>query len=94
MIADCECGLKGSAAVGRSGLHFIVGGQNADVNEYPWQVALVSPQDLESVFCGGTILNKKFVMTAAHCTKGQNKNNIRVKARSVPYVLLVQYRFS
>jgi len=75
--SDCECGLQGTAP--RADLHFIVGGVNADENEYPWQVALVRPWDSNGVFCGGTIINKRFVMTAAHCTEGQNKDNIRVK---------------
>ena len=42
----------------------IVGGQDADVNEYPWQIRL---EYNGAFYCGGSIINKKTVLTAAHC---------------------------
>ena len=42
----------------------IVGGQDADVNEYPWQIRLEYDGDF---YCGGSIINNKTVLTAAHC---------------------------
>ncbi len=47
----------------------IVGGQNADEDEYPWQVwytFFVSPNTFS---CGGTLISRKHVLTAAHCTE-------------------------
>ena len=54
----------------------IIGGQTVEVNEYPWQVAIEPRQSLQWTyrpFCGGTLLNKHWVMSAAHCFSGYNK---------------------
>ncbi|CAL4113097.1 unnamed protein product, partial [Meganyctiphanes norvegica] len=55
----CECGT--SVPVSR-----ILGGGEADINEYPWQVA-ITPKRLGIPFCSATLLNSQFVVTAAHC---------------------------
>ena len=48
----------------------IVGGAPAEITDAPWQVALLS-SDIDSdegaQFCGGSILNARWVITAAHC---------------------------
>ncbi|MCI4374998.1 hypothetical protein PGIGA_G00104010 [Pangasianodon gigas] len=44
----------------------IVGGQNASAGAWPWQVSLHSSA-YGGHFCGGTLINKNWVMTAAHC---------------------------
>ncbi|KAG9492252.1 coagulation factor X [Eleutherodactylus coqui] len=43
----------------------IVGGRDCKFGECPWQAVLLSED--EEPFCGGTILSKQFVLTAAHC---------------------------
>jgi hypothetical protein len=46
----------------------IVGGQEADPGEWPWQVALVpAGQTPGNQFCGGSIIAADWVLTAAHC---------------------------
>ncbi|XP_010638818.1 coagulation factor IX [Fukomys damarensis] len=42
----------------------VVGGKNAKPGQFPWQVLLNG--DIEA-FCGGSIVNEKWVITAAHC---------------------------
>jgi secreted trypsin-like serine protease len=51
----------------------IVGGAPADPGEWPWQVALVdgAATDLYAdQFCGGSLVAKDWVVTAAHCVEG------------------------
>jgi len=65
----------------------IVGGKEVAANSIPWQVALVKYRtqrdpytgrlvQYTSLFCGGTILCSKYIMTAAHCTVDKNGNTI------------------
>ena len=46
----------------------IVNGVTAEKNEYPWQVRL-SISDCQAC-CGGSVLSRDTILTAAHCTKG------------------------
>merc|ERR1712117_537771 len=66
---DCNCGIANTASR-------IVGGVDTEENEYPWQVLF---RFGNNYMCGGTILNNRFVMTAAHCTHRQNVGTMRVK---------------
>ncbi len=44
----------------------IIGGTNTTINENPWQVSL---QSGTFHFCGGSILNANWILTAAHCVE-------------------------
>ncbi|XP_028170065.1 chymotrypsin-2-like [Ostrinia furnacalis] len=54
----------------------IVGGLDAPDGGIPYQASLRTIFD--SHFCGGSILSKNFVLTAAHCTVGQYPAFIKV----------------
>jgi len=54
---DCRCGL-----VQRS--QRIIGGLEAEVNEYPWMVSLL----LRGTHaCGGSLINSRWILSAGHC---------------------------
>ncbi|XP_078268349.1 coagulation factor IX-like [Rhinoraja longicauda] len=44
----------------------IVGGEECMKGQCPWQAMLLN-NTAEHLFCGGTILNEKWIITAAHC---------------------------
>jgi secreted trypsin-like serine protease len=59
----------------------IVGGQNAQPGQFPWQISLQRKSGQQfSHSCGGSILNASWVVTAAHCVEGTNRRNLRVVA--------------
>ena len=43
-----------------------MGGNNAKVNAFPWQVAILQSWSSDP-FCGGAIIGPKTILTAAHC---------------------------
>merc|ERR1712240_14175 len=69
---DCQCGIKGGSDSSR-----IVGGQETEENEYPWQVGLVR-RGGTTPFCGGSLISERHVLTAAHCTEATSAGRIQV----------------
>merc|ERR1711936_1158801 len=65
-IAAAAAKPQGSPAVGYADGR-IIGGEEAPAHEFPWQISL---RNLGSHICGGSIINKNQVITAAHCVQG------------------------
>ncbi|KAI0218615.1 Cubilin [Lamellibrachia satsuma] len=53
----------------------IVGGTEAKEHSWPWQISLVL-QGFGHI-CRGSILNKRWIVTAAHCVKGRKLSQLR-----------------
>jgi trypsin len=59
----------------------IVGGTNANIADYPWQVSLqIKSGSGGSHICGGSILNESWILTAQHCTDGSSASQLRIAA--------------
>ncbi|KAI4459014.1 hypothetical protein MML48_6g00013353 [Holotrichia oblita] len=56
-----ECGFQDNFRV--------VGGEDTDLTEFPWTALLqkTRPSGQKSWDCGGTLINNRYVLTAAHC---------------------------
>jgi secreted trypsin-like serine protease len=46
---------------------FITNSEMAGAGEFPWQVRLFQNNEDETGFCGGSFINREWVLTAAHC---------------------------
>nr|XP_034828807.1 transmembrane protease serine 9-like [Maniola hyperantus] len=66
---DCSCGERNEEAR-------VVGGSIADTNAFPWIVRLIYGN---SFGCGGSLINDRYVLSAAHCVKGFMWFMFRVK---------------
>merc|ERR1712215_126933 len=57
IASDCQCGIAQRRAR-------IIGGIETEVNEYPWQAAVLYTRQF---VCGGSLTNDRWVLSAAHC---------------------------
>ncbi|OXA43669.1 mite allergen Der p 3 [Folsomia candida] len=58
----------------------IVGGEDARINDLPWTALLYKRGFFggRSPYCGGTLINSLYVLTAAHCVDGMSNRSIEV----------------
>merc|ERR1719233_831297 len=66
---ECKCGLAKRSTR-------IVGGEETEVNEYPWQVGLVDAGSSD-VWCGGSLISNRWILTAASCTVRKSASGIQ-----------------
>ena len=55
----------------------IVGGTVAPVNSWPWQAMLTDK--CGNQFCGGTLVDPYWVVTAAHCISGETPSSVKIR---------------
>ncbi|XP_034940686.1 trypsin-1-like [Chelonus insularis] len=60
----------------------VINGEDAVLGEIPYQVSLQYVYN-NFHFCGGSVLNEKYVITAAHCIQGKSPSQIKVIAATV-----------
>jgi trypsin len=53
----------------------VVGGSNASISQYPWQVAVLRSGQ---IYCGGALITTRIVLTAGHCVSGQSASSFTV----------------
>lgn len=71
--SSCWCGTENLVTR-------IVGGRYVShANRYPWMVGITIEDGHERSYCGGSLINNRFVLTAAHCVYGQSLDTIKVK---------------
>lgn len=57
----------------------IVGGEEVNINQFPWQVSLLNSDG--DHFCGGTIIGRYKILTAAHCLFVLRNDTRKVQVR-------------
>ena len=67
----------GAVALSNGHAAAIVEGEPTAISETPWQVSM---QDSEGQFCGGSIIDLRTILTAAHCVEGTKADDIQVRA--------------
>lgn len=65
--------LPGVDECGVSEPNRILGGEVTEIDEFPWMVLLeYQKPNGRGFYCGGVLISKRYVLTAAHCVKGKD----------------------
>ncbi|XP_041969958.1 CLIP domain-containing serine protease 14D-like [Aricia agestis] len=64
----------------------IVGGATANLYEYPWMALISYKTRLGLQFqCGGSIINSRYILTAAHCVRNRIIAGVRIGEYDIRY---------
>jgi len=85
----CICGLAKRINFGKTSdaENRIIGGEKAEVNEYPWMVRVKT-----GIFtCGGSLISDSWILTAAHCVNigktsaylGEHNTKLKIETRDL-----------
>ncbi|MFK7892975.1 MAG: trypsin-like serine protease [Granulosicoccus sp.] len=88
VIAGCDAGASGTSVMDQSNPVIessesgndltlsprVVNGTQVTDNSYPWMVALLDSSG--SQVCGGSVIAKRWVLTAAHCVEGASASQL------------------
>ncbi|CAG2111820.1 unnamed protein product, partial [Medioppia subpectinata] len=59
----------------------IVGGVKVDIKQYPWMVSFQKlSRSTYTHFCGGSVLNQRWLLSAAHCFHGSKHSFNKIRA--------------
>ncbi|XP_066951218.1 trypsin-1-like [Macrobrachium rosenbergii] len=73
-VADVPCGRSQVRQAK------IKGGTDASPHEYPWLVSISTSGPNSPHFCGGSLIHKRYVVTAAHCVHHKRAKDVKVLA--------------
>ncbi|XP_032711615.1 serine protease 52-like [Lontra canadensis] len=72
---ELTCGQRKSSRLEKSETLEIVGGEPADITDFPWQVSILHRR---RHICGGSILSRWWILTAAHCFINRHKSDLEI----------------
>lgn len=68
-LNSTECGIPNTSTR-------VIGGHETQVNEYPWIGLMLIGTN--RVLCGSSLINDRYVLTAAHCIDGFNISQLSI----------------
>ncbi|XP_061378894.1 transmembrane protease serine 11A-like [Danaus plexippus] len=60
----------------------IVGGEEANIEDYPHQIGFLFQQNNNTYFCGGFIISEYYILTAGHCSQNVDPTTVVLRAGS------------
>lgn len=76
-VDNAQCGQ----VYGEEGKARIVGGHDSDFSRHPWMAALVKTSffSQKRISCGGALINKRYIVTAAHCVYSTPVDRMKIR---------------